>query len=111
MVSPLGESAPEPDLFVVRGRLGDHTDRHPTAAEIPLLIEVSRSALAKDRQRAAIFAAAGVRGYLIVDVESRQFVLHTGPAADGYATVAKVDAVPVVIDGEAIGTLTIGHVF
>lgn len=56
-------SEPEPDLAVVYGSLNDFRHAHPTTAE--LVIEVAISTVELDRQKAAIYAAAGVAEYCI----------------------------------------------
>jgi Uma2 family endonuclease len=60
-------SVPEPDLAVVAGRAADHDASHPTTAL--LVIEVSDASLAQDRlTKAAIYAAAGIPEYWIVNL-------------------------------------------
>jgi len=65
-------SEPEPDLAVVRGKDADFSKRHPYANECRLLIEVADTSLAKDRANAAIYAAAGVSEYWIVNLIDRR---------------------------------------
>lgn len=60
-------SVPEPDVAVVPGTPEDYDHRHPDQAL--LLIEVADSSLAQDRlTKAAIYAAAGVPEYWIVNL-------------------------------------------
>lgn len=65
-------SQPEPDLAVVRGKNSDFGNRHPSAKECQLLIEVADTSLAKDRAKAAIYASAGVSEYWIVNLIDRR---------------------------------------
>ncbi|MCC7335379.1 MAG: Uma2 family endonuclease [Pirellulaceae bacterium] len=65
-------SEPEPDLAVVHGKDADFSMRHPYANECRLLIEVADTSLAKDRAKAAIYAAAGVSEYWIVNLIDRR---------------------------------------
>jgi len=63
----LRRSVPEPDLAVVAGSVDDYETSHPTTAL--LVIEVSDSSLKQDRlSKAAIYAAAGIPEYWIVNL-------------------------------------------
>ncbi len=76
---------PQPDLCVLRRRESFYADRHPTAADVRLLIEISDSTLAYDRGRKrALYARAGVPAYWIVDVRDRSVVAFTDPSPEGY---------------------------
>jgi Uma2 family endonuclease len=60
-------SAPEPDVAVVPGRESDYYDTHPTTAL--LVVEVADSSLIQDRlTKAAVYAAAGIREYWLVNL-------------------------------------------
>lgn len=77
-------SEPEPDLLVVPP--GDYTRSHPTKAW--LIIEVAGSTLKKDRRvKSAIYAAAGVPEYWLVDLVAGVIEVRTHPAGDVYAEV------------------------
>jgi len=77
--SPLAlsdDSEPEPDVALVAP--GDYARAHPAAAL--LVVEVSESSLRKDREvKAAVYAAAGVPEYWIVNLVDRVFEVHRGP--------------------------------
>ena len=74
---PFGDSAPEPDVWVVPGRFEDYTD-HPTTAL--LLVEVSDTTLAYDlTTKAELYATAGVADYWVLDLEQRQLVVFHDP--------------------------------
>lgn len=80
------DSQPEPDLAVVRGSARDYATRHPGRGEVIMVVEVADSSLQRDRQKAAIYAAAGVPVYWIVNLQERTVEAYsepTGPA--GYA--------------------------
>jgi Uma2 family endonuclease len=74
-----GESVPEPDVAVL-----SEADfcRKPQPNRAMLIIEVSDSSLAMDREKAMDYAAAGVAEYWIVDVVNRQILVHRDPLAD-----------------------------
>lgn len=63
----LRRSVPEPDLAVVPGAVDDYERAHPTTAL--LVIEVADTSLKQDRlSKAAIYAAAGIPEYWIVNL-------------------------------------------
>lgn len=77
-------SEPEPDVAVCAP--GDPRAAIPTTAL--LVIEVADSSVALDREKARVYAAAGVGEYWIVNLPERVIEVHTEPGASGYATVA-----------------------
>lgn len=78
-------SEPEPDIAVVKPAGHRYRDRHPTAADVLLLVEVSDSTLAYDRQRKAqLYAEAGIEDYWVVAVPLGQVLVFREPQAGGY---------------------------
>ena len=77
-------SQPEPDLAVVP--VGDW-DTYPAKAQ--LVIEVSVTSRKVDLGRkAAIYAAAGIPDYWVLDLADRRLVVHRAPVEDRYTEVA-----------------------
>ena len=75
------QSIPEPDVAVVP--VAPLDAQTPTIAL--LIVELADSSLRKDRQvKAALYAAAGVPEYWIVDLNARAVEVHTDPTPDGY---------------------------
>ncbi len=75
-------SMPEPDVAVVAGTQQDYLDAHPTTAL--LAVEVSDSSLPQDRlTKGAIYAAAGIPEYWIVNLRHRQLEVHRLPNVEG----------------------------
>lgn len=76
--SPLacGAHRPQPDLAVLP-LSEDRDDRLPRKAL--LVVEVADSSLEHDRLKAAIYAAAGVPEYWLVDAAARTVEVHTEP--------------------------------
>jgi Uma2 family endonuclease len=73
------ESVPEPDVAVVTGDPDDYAHAHPTTAI--LILEVSESTLRHDRQRkGAIYAAAGIAEYWIINLDDRRLEVYRDPA-------------------------------
>ena len=75
----LSASEPEPDLSIVRGDARQYLDRHPSGADIYLVIEVSDSSLSRDRRKAEIYAKSAIPNYWIVDLNSNQIEAHSQP--------------------------------
>ena len=73
------DSAPEPDVVVTRGAPRDYWRRHPTAADVALVIEVAESSLARDWEKRRIYAHAGVSNYWIVDLINDRLEVFTEP--------------------------------
>jgi len=74
-------SVPEPDVAVVPGTYADYDERHPTTALV--VIEVADTSLAQDRlTKSAIYAAAGVPDYCIVNVRDHVVEVYRRPDAE-----------------------------
>jgi Uma2 family endonuclease len=80
-----GESEPEPDLAIVSPDA--YLSSHPRTAL--LLIEVADSSLARDRAKAALYAAAGVVEYWIVNLVDRVVEVHCALDGGSYRTVTR----------------------
>ena len=72
------DSVPEPDLAVVPGEPDMYSERHPTGAEAALVIEVADSSVAIDREKARLYARAGVENYWLVNVIDNQVEVFSG---------------------------------
>ena len=109
----LDNSASEPDIAICREDPDDYITRHPTPADVGLLIEVADSSLLRDqRDKARIYARAAVACYWVVNLVERRVEVHTNPsgptATPAYASViayAPGDAVPLVLDGVQVATI------
>ena len=78
-------SEPEPDIAVAE-RLGRG---HPRTAA--LVVEVAQSTHRTDLvHKPPIYAAAGVAQYWVVDLITREVVVHRDPRADGYGDVQRL---------------------
>jgi Uma2 family endonuclease len=75
------ESAPEPDLAVVRGSPTDFRYAHPTRPA--LVIEVAESSLQFDRvTKASLYARGGIVDYWIVNLIDRVVEVYREPGPD-----------------------------
>ena len=78
------DSEPEPDLAVVAPV--EHVTEHPRTAF--LVIEVADTSLRRDLERKpAIYAAAGVEDYWVVDLVNRVVVVHREPMSNRYCRI------------------------
>jgi Uma2 family endonuclease len=75
------DSAPEPDVAVVRGSHADYRRAHPAWAA--LIVEVAESSLAFDRaQKGGLYARAGIPDYWIVNLVDRVVEVYRNPGPD-----------------------------
>jgi len=111
----LTDSRPEPDLAIVRGPRRSYATRHPGAADIGLVIEVSDSSLDRDQlDKTRIYARDRIPVYWVVNLVDRRVEVYTGPNGPGddprYHTLRVFPAgtaVPVELDGVTIGTVLV----
>jgi Uma2 family endonuclease len=107
----LPDSEPEPDLAVVRGHPRTYLTRHPNSADVGLLVEVANTSLQRDlADKAGVYARAGIPAYWVIDVANGAVEVFTRPsgppAAPAYAshqTIRPPAAVPLTLDGTAVG--------
>ncbi len=72
---------PEPDIAVIRGGIRDFTGRGLT--EAALIVEVSDTTYAYDRrEKASLYASAGVQDYWIIRLKTRQLEVRRQPVPD-----------------------------
>jgi Uma2 family endonuclease len=89
--SPLAlsdDSEPEPDIAVVPA--SDYRRAHPDRAL--LIVEVSDTSLDKDRGvKTALYAAAGVPEFWLVNLLDRVVEVHRQPSAGRYGAIERTD--------------------
>lgn len=79
------DSEPEPDIAIVQGIWENYRYHHPQAEDIFLLVEISASSLAKDLgTKKAIYAAAGIRDYWVLNLAKRQLIVLRHPEDGDY---------------------------
>lgn len=82
-----GISEPEPDLVLAVADEENYLKKHPTPKDILLIVEVSDSSLRFDRNaKGWTYSIAGIKQYLIVNVENKTVEDYQNPTEDGYAT-------------------------
>jgi Uma2 family endonuclease len=78
-------SEPEPDIVLAAPDVTEYADHHPAPHEIFVVIEVSDTTLAYDRDRKCLlYAKAGIPHYLMLNVEAREIEDYRDPSSDGY---------------------------
>jgi Uma2 family endonuclease len=103
-------SRPHPDIAVARGSLLDYLSRHPDAADVALVVEVSDTTLAADRAKAAIYADGDIPVYWIVNVEDRVLEVYSQPSGGVYHVNWILDehqTVDLVIAGQVVGQIPV----
>jgi Uma2 family endonuclease len=97
---------PEPDVMLLKPRADDYQGRHPAAADVLLLVEVSETSLAYDRgMKLALYAKFGVPEVWIVDLRGAAIEVYRQPAGDAYAFSERLTSgslAPVLVPGIAI---------
>ncbi|MBI2760427.1 MAG: Uma2 family endonuclease [Chloroflexi bacterium] len=82
-------SEPEPDVTLLLPPLDRYRGRIPVAADTLLVIEVADTTLGYDRYtKAALYAAAGVPEYWVVNINGRQVEVMHDPQDGEYQQVA-----------------------
>jgi len=107
---PKRRSEPEPDVSVVKGSIDDYTDQHPGPTSIALVVEVTRSSVAKDRKLARVYGAGGIPAYWIVNVPKRRLEVYEGPVGGQYPApkiLNESESVNLVIDGQVVGQIAV----
>jgi Uma2 family endonuclease len=79
----LSHSEPEPDLAIVRGQIREYSQSHPVSAE--LVIEVSLSTLAEDREMANIYAEANIPEYWLFNLNTNTVEAYSKPIGGRYS--------------------------
>ena len=81
------DSEPEPDVAVVAGCPDDYRSAHPSTAL--LVIEVAISSGELDREKAHVYAAAGIPEYLIILPEDNCVEVYSVPQLSAYSNLRK----------------------
>jgi Uma2 family endonuclease len=113
------DSEPEPDVVIVRGDRRDYLERHPYADEVALVIEVADTTLQRDRTgKRRVYARAGIVIYWIINLVERRIEVYTLPLSNAEnpdyqerRDYAVTDDIPVVLDNQVIGTISVQTLF
>lgn len=84
-------SEPVPDVAVVKSRADRYSRSHPTAADVLLIVEVSRSTLRYDTNvKLPLYARHGIPEVWIVDLKNNQFRTYRSPSEGHYQDTASI---------------------
>lgn len=111
----LADSRPEPDAWLARGDERIYFTRHPLPSDLGLVVEVSDSSLNFDQQdKAGVYARDRIPVYWVVNLPERRVEVYTDPTGPAdeprYQAVRHFPvgtAVPVELDGQAVGTIPV----
>jgi Uma2 family endonuclease len=113
----LTDSEPELDVAIVRGSTLDYLDRHPSASDIALIVEVADSTLERDRTiKHRLYARHSIPVYWIINLPEQQIEVYTQPVVTSVISESRYqnrrdykldDRVPVAIAGQVIGELSV----
>lgn len=79
------DGEPVPDVLVANGSHEDYEERHPVSENIRLLVEVADTSVDRDtREKALLYAQAGIPDYWVVLLNARQVLVHRQPTPEGY---------------------------
>ena len=68
----------------MRGAVEDDADRNAGPADVALVVEVTRSCVAEDRNLARVYGAGGIPVYWIVNVPKRRLEVYANPVGGQY---------------------------
>lgn len=102
----LGErSEPQPDIAVVTDK--NYAEAHPGAEDVLLIVEVSDTTVAYDRDvKLSLYARHGIPEVWLLDVNAGELTVYREPAEGQYRLIRKPTAAeavsPVLVPGVAI---------
>ncbi len=76
---------PEPDITILRNRDDFYEDDHPTADDVLIVIEISDTTIAYDREiKLPVYAKAGIPEFWLVNLHRQELEVHNSPSLDVY---------------------------
>jgi len=104
-------SQPEPDFALVRGTGVDYMTRHPEAADVGLVIEVSNTSLVRDTvDKTRIYAAEGLPVYWVINLIDRRVEVYTVPVGGRYTqlrTYHPGESIPLTLDNSVVANVPV----
>ncbi len=78
-------SEPEPDITILKPSPNFYAEKHPGPKDILLIIEVSDTSYAYDREiKHALYAFAGIPAYCIINIDKKEIEVFHQPAENLY---------------------------
>lgn len=82
----------QPDLALLQKKPGGYAEAHPGPLDTLLVVEISDTTLARDIEKAKLYAQNGVSQCWIIDVNKRELIIMGSPGPDGYTVQHTVSA-------------------
>ena len=80
-------SEPEPDVVLANWDENEYGENHPTPKDILLVMEISDTTLAYDREdKARAYSRNGIAQYLLLNLKDETVEDYRSPEADGYGS-------------------------
>jgi Uma2 family endonuclease len=81
-------SEPEPDLMLLHPREDYYEHANPTPGDVLLVVEVSESSLAYDRDtKIPLYAVHNIPEVWLIDLKNRRLAIYRDPSPEGYVHV------------------------
>jgi Uma2 family endonuclease len=78
-------SEPEPDIVLAKPPRRNYLENHPTPNDILLVMEISDTTLAYNRDdKAQAYSRNGIQQYLLLNLQNQTLEDYREPNADGY---------------------------
>jgi hypothetical protein len=108
------DSEPEPDFAIVTGPALRYLAAHPQPGDVALVIEVSDSSVAEDRDvQLRVDARARIPVYWVVNIPEGQVEVYTQPRGGRNPTYRqrrdhqREETIPLVLGGEDVGSIAV----
>jgi Uma2 family endonuclease len=110
----IANGEPEPDIAVVQGSIRDYRARHPSGADIAVVVEVADASLQFDRlQKRIQYAMAGIPEFWIVNLVDQSIEIYRNPAHSDYPVPEVFDSAgtaDVRVRGQVLGKISVADV-
>ncbi|MFM7150547.1 MAG: Uma2 family endonuclease [Gemmataceae bacterium] len=107
----LDHSVPEPDACLARGDRRAYRERHPSASEVGLVIEVADTSLIDDRRlKSPLYASAMIPTFWIVNLINQTVEIYGEPRDGSYAVSlarSATEEVPLILDGRELAMISV----
>ena len=81
-------NVPEPDISVLKFREDFYAQQHPGGQDVLLVIEVSETTFAYDKEiKLPLYASVGIPEYWIINLEKQEIEVHKLPSGDVYKNI------------------------
>lgn len=84
------DSAPQPDIALLRWREDRYRNALPQPADVLLVVEVADRTVARDQSKLKTYAGAGIPEAWLIDAKAKSTTVARDPSPGGYQSVAAV---------------------